>query len=130
MDSLEAKVEKLKNAWHEFTMGIANSDLLKFGVDVLTNLIEIINKATDGVNGFGGAISKIISVFAIFKLGSKIFEKFKPLWEKSFFNIVARSKEEGYKAGKAFAQGVRDAEREEEAEQAPASSAPASTQPD
>ena len=42
MESLEAKVEKLKNAWHDFTMGIMNSDLVKTGVDILTKFLEII----------------------------------------------------------------------------------------
>jgi hypothetical protein len=46
MDSLEAKLAKLKNAWNEFAMGVLNSDFVKFGVDVLTKFLEIVNKAT------------------------------------------------------------------------------------
>jgi hypothetical protein len=77
MDTLEYKVNQLKNAWHEFTMGIMNSDLVKFGVDVLTKFLEVVNKATGALDGVGGSLMKIISVFGIFKLGSKIFEKFR-----------------------------------------------------
>ena len=44
LEGVEAKLEKLKNAWHEFTMGIMNSDLIKTGIDVLTKLLEIINR--------------------------------------------------------------------------------------
>jgi hypothetical protein len=77
MDSLEAKVEKLKNAWHEFTMGIMNSDLVKFGVDALTKFLEVVNKATGALGGLGGSLVKISSVLAIFKLGKKIFDSLK-----------------------------------------------------
>jgi hypothetical protein len=69
MESLEAKVEKLKNAWHEFTMGIMNSDFVKAGVDILTKFLETVNKATSTFNGLGGSIAKIGSILAIFKLG-------------------------------------------------------------
>ena len=77
MESLEAKVEKLKNAWHEFTMGIMDSDLVKFGVDVLTKFLEIINKATSALDGIGGSLAKIISIVTVFKIGSTIFDKLK-----------------------------------------------------
>ena len=40
MDSLESKVAKLKNAWTEFTMGIADSTLIKIGVDLLTGFFK------------------------------------------------------------------------------------------
>jgi hypothetical protein len=76
-ESLKSKVEKLKNAWHEFTMGILNSDLVKFGVDVLTKFMEVINKATSGFNGLAGSLVKIMSVISVFKVGMKVFEKFK-----------------------------------------------------
>ena len=78
MDSLESKIAKLENAWHEFTMGILESDLVKSGVDILTKFLEIINKATTGIGGLGDSFSKIVSILAIFKMGSKIFEKLKP----------------------------------------------------
>ena len=112
MDSLEAKVEKLKNAWHEFTMGIMNSELVKFGVDVLTKFLEIINKATSGLNGLGGSITKIASLLAIFKLGSKIFSQIKPALMKVYTEIVQLSSGYGYQAGKAFAEGAEKAKQE------------------
>lgn len=107
MDSLEAKLEKLKNAWHEFTMGIMESDLVKFGVDVLTKFLEVVNKATSALNGIGGSLTKIISVVGIFKLGSKIFEKIKQPLIDFFADVVKMSREEGEKAGKAFDEGTR-----------------------
>jgi hypothetical protein len=77
MDSLASKIEKLKNTWHEFTMGIMNSDLVKIGVDILTKFLEVVNNATSGLDGIAGSFVKIASVLVIFKTGMKIFEKFK-----------------------------------------------------
>jgi TP901 family phage tail tape measure protein len=79
MDSLAAKIEKLKNAWHEFTMGILNSDFVKAGVTMLTKFLEVINKITQGLGdkGIGGGLTKIMSLLTIFKMGSVIFAKFR-----------------------------------------------------
>jgi hypothetical protein len=46
LDSMETKLQRLENAWNEFAMGIMNSDFLKFGVDVLTKFMTVINKMT------------------------------------------------------------------------------------
>ena len=46
-ESLEAKIQRLKNAWAEFTMGLANNSLIKTGVDLLTDLLTTINSLTD-----------------------------------------------------------------------------------
>jgi hypothetical protein len=90
MESLEAKLEKLKNAWHEFTMGILNSSLVKAGVDILTKFLEVINKITQGLGdkGLGGGLTKVMSVLMIFKMGTKIFEKFKQPVIALFSEIV------------------------------------------
>ena len=116
MDSLKAKVEKLKNAWHEFTMGIMESDLVKFGVDILTKFFEIINKATAGIEGFGGSITKIMSVLTIFKMGSKIFEKFKAPLINFFAEIVKQAGVTGEKSGEAFQSGVKKVAQGQNAE--------------
>jgi hypothetical protein len=39
LEGVAAKLEKLKNAWHEFTMGIMNSDFVKLGIDILTKFL-------------------------------------------------------------------------------------------
>jgi TP901 family phage tail tape measure protein len=69
LESLETKLAKLKNAWDEFSMGILESDLVKFGVEVLTKFLEIINKATSAFDGLGGSITKVLSIITLFKLG-------------------------------------------------------------
>jgi TP901 family phage tail tape measure protein len=84
MDSLRSKVEKLKNAWHEFSMGIMDNRFVKAGVDILTKLLEIINKATSAFDGFGGSLTKISTILTVFKIGKSLFSKisdgFKAMW--------------------------------------------------
>lgn len=105
-ESLEFKINQLKNAWHEFTMGIMESDLVKFGVDILTKFLEIVNKATDGIDGFGGSLTKIISILGIFKLGSKIFAKFKQPIIKLFADIVKEAGIAGTESAKKYKENV------------------------
>jgi TP901 family phage tail tape measure protein len=105
MDSLESKLEKLKNAWDEFSMGILNSDLVKVGVDILTKFLEIVNKATSAFDGLGGSIVKIMTVISLFKLGQKLFDKFRAPMIKFFADIIKESLVTGEKATKAFVQG-------------------------
>jgi hypothetical protein len=105
MDSLGSKIEKLKNAWHEFTMGVLNSDLVKSGVDILTKFLEVINKATGAFDGMAGSLTKILSVATIFKLGSKIFDKFKQPIADLFLYIVNMAESNGYNSAKKFHEG-------------------------
>ena len=106
-ESLRFKINKLKNAWHEFTMGIMESDLVKFGVDVLTKFLEIVNKITSAFEGFAGSITKISSIITIFKLGSAIFEKIKPLISQFLLSLVDDFKDKGEKAGRGYAFGLK-----------------------
>jgi hypothetical protein len=75
MDSLQSKLEKLKNAWDAFTMDILNSDLLKAGVDILTAILETINKVTDAFGSFSGA-AKIALLTAALYAGDKALKVF------------------------------------------------------
>ena len=75
-DSLESKLARLKNAWNEFAMGILNSDVLKIGVDLLTNLLNVVNGLTTGfgllsgkAGGFISSIAKIAVLLGGLKLG-------------------------------------------------------------
>ena len=107
-ESLASKIERLKNAWHEFTMGIMESDLVKFGVDVLTKFLEVVNKATSAFDGMGGSIMKIASVLAIFKLGQKIFDKFKQPILNLFSQVTGAAGREGFAAGYSWAKNAAD----------------------
>lgn len=77
LESLDAKLQRLKNAWAEFTMGLANSEAIKFVVDLLTSLIENINKLTglfgnDGLGGFVTMLVRLGTVIASLKSGEAI----------------------------------------------------------
>ena len=57
-DSMQSKLARLKNAWNEFTMGLANNAVLKGAVDALTQLLNIINKITGALGGGVGSFAK------------------------------------------------------------------------
>ena len=94
LDSLETKVNKLKNAWNEFIMAIADNDLIKGAIDALTGLLNTINKLT-GNSG----IAKIGVAFAGFKLGKSVFNKL-------LGNIGAVFNNAGKEGGKSFIAGL------------------------
>lgn len=57
-ESLESKINKLKNAWNEFTRNLANSAVIKGFIDILTTLINVVNKI---LNMMPGGISMIVA---------------------------------------------------------------------
>ena len=72
LDSLQSKLNMLANAWQEFTTGIANSNLVKGGVDLLTNILTTINNLTDGFGDWGSSISKVSILLASLAAGGAI----------------------------------------------------------
>ena len=52
LESLETKLNQLKNAWTTFTTGIANSSIIKIAVDLLTKLLNTVNNITGKLPGF------------------------------------------------------------------------------
>ena len=66
MDSLESKLNQLHNAWQQFTMGIANNDMIKMAVDGLTGFLNITNKIIDTLSLGSGALKSFLSIFAAF----------------------------------------------------------------
>ena len=118
MDSLESKVEKLRNTWHEFTMGIMNSDLVKAGVDILTKFLEVLNKITSSFNGLGGSILKIGSIFGIFKLGQAVFDKIKPMLFRVLTSVKKDFEDAGYQSGYGFTKKAQEGREAAKAEAA------------
>ena len=59
LESMETKLNRLKNAFDQFLMGIANNTILKGSVDLLTNIIEVIDKIIDGVSGLTGPLKGV-----------------------------------------------------------------------
>jgi TP901 family phage tail tape measure protein len=96
LESLDSKLAQLKNAWDQFTTGIMNSDLVKFFVDLLTSVLNAINKVTVGFDSFTNSLSKIGVFTTVFKLAKAAFNKFQT-WLKDMM----------YDAGTAIGDGVR-----------------------
>lgn len=75
LDSLASKLAKLKNAWDEFAMGLANNEVIKVAVDTLTALLQTINKILDTVSGGSGVLKSTLSILAAIgglKLGKSL----------------------------------------------------------
>ena len=65
-DSLQSKLARLKNAWNEFLMGLTNNVMVKGFVDVLTNLLNIVNKLTSAFGDGAGSILKWVAAISAF----------------------------------------------------------------
>jgi TP901 family phage tail tape measure protein len=88
LDSLEAKVNQLKNAWNEFLMNIANNSLIKGTIDVLTWLLNTINKVIDSISGGNGLVKGLLSVgvaLAGLTLGKAVFNSLFTSLTSKFF---------------------------------------------
>lgn len=72
LDSLQSKLNDLRNAWVEFTTGIANSDAIKWTVDLLTKLLGIINDLTDSTNPFVNTFIKLAVAMAGLRVGGGV----------------------------------------------------------
>lgn len=73
LDSLDSKLNELKNAWDEFAMGIANNQLIKIGVDTLKVLLDLINKLTNSLgDGIGGFLKLGVAIAGL-KIGKTVF---------------------------------------------------------
>ena len=68
LDSLESKLNGLKNAWTEFTTGIANQSVIKGVVDILTTLLNLVNDLTGSLGEGGSSISKALLLFGALKI--------------------------------------------------------------
>lgn len=70
LDSLQSKLNNLSNAWTEFTTGIANSDIIKGVVDILTDILNVINDITGALGSGGSTISKMLLTFGALRYGT------------------------------------------------------------
>ena len=78
LDSLAAKLTKLKNAWDEFAMGLTNNVIIKGAIDTLTVLLTAVNKLIDGLSGGQGLIKSVMTLGAVWggiKLGGNLVDK-------------------------------------------------------
>ncbi len=73
-ESLESKLNRLKNAWNEFLMGLTNNVVVKTFVDLLTDLLNILNQLTGALGQVGGAFAKWGLVIAGIAGGKALFK--------------------------------------------------------
>ncbi len=85
MESLEAKLNKLKNAWNQFTMGIMDSTVIKFGVDLLTQILTAINNITEALPGPIDGFAKLGIAILGLKAGKAVLNSFFSSIGKHFF---------------------------------------------
>ena len=95
LDSLDAKLQRLKNSWDTFAMGLADSELIKGGVDILNYLLETINKITDSFGDIGGSVAKLTLGLTALKTGKGLFNLF-----------LGKAYSEGESVGGKFAAGL------------------------
>jgi hypothetical protein len=77
MDSLTSKLERLKNSWDTFTMGIVDNQIIKAGIDLLTGLMDTINQVIAFFDKFGmGGAASIGLIIAALYLGDKALKVF------------------------------------------------------
>lgn len=53
MDTIEGKLGTLKASFQEFSQDVLNSDLVKAGVDILTQLLNVLDKIVSTLGGLG-----------------------------------------------------------------------------
>ena len=101
VESYEAKVNKLKSTWDEYTTSISNSGWLKDIIDAGTNILSFLDKANVGVTTVTALAllwkrEKVANLFGtIGNLGSKIFL---PTRSRQLTYMKSnRALEEGYK---------------------------------
>lgn len=75
MESLSSKLNQLHNAWTTFTMGLANSEIIKGVIDFLTKVLNTINEITEALSGSNGLIRSVfnaLTLLAGLSLGKRV----------------------------------------------------------
>lgn len=112
MESLESKLNRLHNAWEQFTTGITNAGIIKGAVDLLTNLLTTVNKITDALDPLNTGWAKTLTAILAFKAGSKLVNSaFKNIGTQLGTRQIGlderRGAVDGAKYGKGFWEALR-----------------------
>ena len=99
LESLETKLNRLKNAANEFLTTIGNSDVIKGAIDMLTGLLNILNKATS----WG---PRYVQMFTKTAAAIGIFAGLKKVAEAGLAKIGATMGMQGAQAGTSYAQAL------------------------
>jgi len=115
LDSMEAKLNKLKNAWDQFTMGLMNNQLIKLGVDALTKVFTITNKIIDVLGsipakpfeGITKSVLTLVATLSMLNFGKKASRGLVmggAAWFKGEQGGFIKNFAQGFKSGSAEAQ--------------------------
>lgn len=115
-ESLESKINRLHNAWQEFTMNLSNSAIIKGAVDLLTGFLNIINKIitvgdtmNNSVASFALTLGMVIKTFTFLgkaydKYGDKVFNGIKSITGSTKIENVVENVKKGTEQGTVAAQ--------------------------
>lgn len=126
LDSYEAKINKLKNAWQTFTMGLADNKVIKGGVGILEKIItladkiiDLFGKAGNAIGGdFGKSIAQMAAAFGMAAIGFRGLRGGAKMGLGMLDRMTAKNAagETGIlPAGKIAAKGMADVTKEERA---------------
>lgn len=105
LESFQTKVERLKNAYNEFVLGIANSSVIKAGIDLLTGILTKLNELTKGATKTGTSFKKLMLSIGLFSGAKAVLKGF----EKNILGSIAQAfGKEGQNSGKSFIDGLKD----------------------
>ena len=74
---LEASFTALSNAWQQFATKVADSDMIKGVIDLLTDFVEILNKIPKPITQTIIPLTALIKGFQLFKSAGSLFGEFK-----------------------------------------------------
>lgn len=100
LESMQSKLDRLHNAWNEYTMGLANNVIIKTVVDLLTGFLNTVNKLSTTLSGGKGFFKSFFDVgFLVggLKLAKAAFNGF-------FGWLVNTGQKTGKDSGKQLAQ--------------------------
>lgn len=75
MDSIQGKMNALQSVWQTFSNSFMSSNLIKFGVDALKVILDVVEKLISTIGGFGTA-GALGGLFLLFKKRSGITDFF------------------------------------------------------
>ena len=115
LETMESKLQRLNNAWDEFTMGIINSTVVKTAVDLLTSVINTVNKLTSAFGeseqalvNLGGAANTTLNFFSKIGLLLGAFNLAKIAFNKFSTFVTNSAKNWGKELGKGISDGIVD----------------------
>ena len=115
MESLTAKLNTLKNAYHEFLMGILDSNIIKSGVDALTGLFNVLNNLADMTGPLSGLV-KVLAAIGMFMGGRALVMNGISAISGGLTNVIAAGTAAGGGAGAAGVAAAMAASKEQRKE--------------